>query len=141
MGLFRLKYLTWREFGRRIVKEFQEDTVTDCAAQLSYYFLFSLFPLLFFLVTLAAYLPFAHGAVESMMERVAPLVPGDAMALVNEHLRLAGEPAAAQAAHGGSRGGAVVGLARGGCAAQGAQPRLRRARVPARLEDAGRWPC
>lgn len=87
MRLFRLKYLTWREFGRRFVKEFQEDTVTDCAAQLSYYFLFSLFPLLFFLVTLAAYLPFAHGAVEAMVERVAPLVPGDAMALVEEHLR------------------------------------------------------
>lgn len=93
MRLFRLKYLTWREFGRRFVKEFQEDTVTDCAAQLSYYFLFSLFPLLFFLVTLAAYLPFAHGAVEAMVERVAPLVPGDAMALVEGHLRsLVGQP-------------------------------------------------
>lgn len=87
MRLFRLKYLTWREFGRRFVKEFQEDTVTDCAAQLSYYFLFSLFPLLFFLVTLAAYLPFAHGAVEAMVARIAPLVPGDAMALVEQHLR------------------------------------------------------
>ena len=42
----RLKHLTWREFFRRLHKEFQEDTVTDCAAQLSYYFLFSLFPLL-----------------------------------------------------------------------------------------------
>lgn len=87
MRLFRLKYLTWREFGRRFVKEFQEDTVTDCAAQLSYYFLFSLFPLLFFLVTLAAYLPFAQGAAEAMLERIAPLVPGEAMALVDQHLR------------------------------------------------------
>jgi membrane protein len=87
MGLLRLKHLTWREFGRRFVKEFQEDTVTDCAAQLSYYFLFSLFPFLFFLVTLVAYLPFAPGAVESMMGRIAPLVPGDAMALVDAHLR------------------------------------------------------
>ncbi|MDY7231961.1 YihY/virulence factor BrkB family protein [Hyalangium rubrum] len=87
MGFPRLKYLTWREFGRRLVKEFQEDTVTDCAAQLSYYFLFSLFPLLFFLVTLVAYLPFAPGAVESMLDRITPLVPGDALALVDEHLR------------------------------------------------------
>jgi membrane protein len=86
MRLFRLKYLTWREFGRRFVKEFQEDTVTDCAAQLSYYFLFSLFPILFCLVTLMAYLPFAPGAVESMMERIAPLVPGQAMELVAQHL-------------------------------------------------------
>ncbi|MBN1205750.1 MAG: YihY/virulence factor BrkB family protein [Myxococcaceae bacterium] len=87
MRLFRLKYLTWREFGRRLVKEFQEDTVTDCAAQLSFYFLFSLFPLLFVLVTLVAYLPFAPGAVEAMVARLAPLVPGEAMALVDEHLR------------------------------------------------------
>ena len=53
----RLKHLSWREFARRFYKEFEEDTVTDCAAQLAYYFLFSLFPLLFFLVTLVAYLP------------------------------------------------------------------------------------
>jgi membrane protein len=87
MRLPRLKYLTWREFGRRFVKEFQEDTVTDCAAQLSYYFLFSLFPFLFFLVTLAAYLPFAHGAVEAAITRVAPLIPGDALSLVQDQLR------------------------------------------------------
>ncbi|WP_224248999.1 YihY/virulence factor BrkB family protein [Hyalangium gracile] len=87
MRLLRLKYLTWREFGRRFVKEFQEDTVTDCAAQLSYYFLFSLFPILFCLVTLVAYLPFAHGAVEEMMQRIAPLVPAQVMALLDEHLR------------------------------------------------------
>lgn len=87
MRLLRLKDLTWKEFARRVVKEFQEDTVTDCAAQLSYYFLFSLFPLMFFLVTLAAYLPFAHGAVEAAMQRIAPLVPGQALSLVDEHLR------------------------------------------------------
>ncbi|MFL5348154.1 MAG: YihY/virulence factor BrkB family protein [Hyalangium sp.] len=86
MRLFRLENLTWREFGRRFVKEFQEDTVTDCAAQLSYYFLFSLFPSLFCLVTLAAYLPFAPGAVEAMIQRLAPLVPGEALSLVQDQL-------------------------------------------------------
>ncbi len=86
MRLFRLKDLTWREFVRRFVKEFQADTVTDCAAQLSYYLLFSLFPFLFFLVTLAAYLPFAHGAVEASLQRIAPLVPGDALSLVQDQL-------------------------------------------------------
>ncbi|MDC0709930.1 YihY/virulence factor BrkB family protein [Stigmatella sp. ncwal1] len=87
MRLLKLKHLSWREFGRRFIKEFQEDTATDCAAQLSYYFLFSLFPLLFFLVTLAAYLPFAPGTVEAMLQRIAPLVPGDALSLIDEHLR------------------------------------------------------
>jgi membrane protein len=87
MWLPRLKYLTWREFFRRLYKEIEEDTVTDCAAQLSFYFLFSLFPFLFFLVTLAASLPFAPGAVDDMMTRLRPLIPGDAMALMEGHLR------------------------------------------------------
>ena len=87
MRLPRLKYLTWREFGRRFVKEFEEDTVTDIAAQLSYYFLFSLFPFLFTLFTLVAYMPFAPGAVDAMLDRIRPLVPGDALTLVTDHLQ------------------------------------------------------
>lgn len=86
MRLPRLKYLTWREFGRRFWKEVQEDTVTDIAAQLSYYFIFALFPFLFALVTLVAYMPFAPGAVDAMMDRIRPLIPGDAMGVVNQHL-------------------------------------------------------
>ncbi|NBD11352.1 MULTISPECIES: YihY/virulence factor BrkB family protein [Corallococcus] len=86
MGLPRLKYLTWREFARRFWKEIEEDTVTDVAAQLSYYFIFSLFPFLFFLVTLVAYLPFAPGAVDAMLDRLRPLIPGDALGLVSQHL-------------------------------------------------------
>lgn len=86
MGLPRLKYLTWREFARRFWKEIEEDTVTDLAAQLSYYFIFSLFPFLFFLVTLVAYMPFAPGAVDAMMDRIRPLVPGDALGVVSQHL-------------------------------------------------------
>lgn len=87
MRLLRLKHLTWREFFRRFYKEFQEDTVTDCSAQLSYYFLLSLFPLLFFLVTLAASLPFAQGAVDEALVRLKPLVPPEALAPVEAHLR------------------------------------------------------
>lgn len=87
MRLPRLKHLSWREFSRRFVKEFQEDSVTDIAAQLSYYLLFSLFPFLFFLVTLVAYLPIAPGAVDAMMDRVRPLVPGDALGLITSHLQ------------------------------------------------------
>lgn len=86
MRLPRLKDLTWREFIRRFVKELQDDTVTDLAAQLSYYLLFSLFPFLFFLVTLVAYLPFAPGAVDAMLDRIRPLVPTQALDLVTQHL-------------------------------------------------------
>ena len=72
------RHLTWREFGRRLWVELQEDAVTECAAQLAFYFLFALFPFLFFLVTLAAYLPFAPGAVDAMLERLGPLMPAEA---------------------------------------------------------------
>jgi membrane protein len=80
------RHLTWHELGRRLWAEFQEDSVTECAAQLAFYFLFALFPFLFFLVTLAAYLPFAPGAVDAMMERLGPLMPAEALKVVEGHL-------------------------------------------------------
>ncbi len=88
----KLKHLSWREFARRLYREMEADTVTDCAAQLAYYFLFSLFPFLFFLVTLVAYLPLGPGVVDTMMERIGHLMPGEALALLSDHLKsLVGE--------------------------------------------------
>jgi|GEM_PF-526351 len=87
MRLRGLKHLTWREFFRRLWVEFEEDEVTGCAAQLAFYFLFALFPFLFFLVTLAAHLPLEPGSVNLMVERLGPLMPADALGVVREHLR------------------------------------------------------
>jgi membrane protein len=87
MRFSKPRHTTWRELGRRLWAEFQEDSISDCAAQLAFYFLFSLFPFLFFLVTLAAYMPFAPGAVDAMVARLAPLMPGEALQLVQGHLR------------------------------------------------------
>jgi membrane protein len=86
MRLRKPKHLTWREFGRRLWVEFEEDSVTECAAQLAFFFIFALFPFLFFLVTLVAYLPFAPGAVDAMMERLGPLMPAEALKVVEAHL-------------------------------------------------------
>ncbi|HSP80850.1 MAG TPA: YhjD/YihY/BrkB family envelope integrity protein, partial [Myxococcaceae bacterium] len=80
------KHLSWRELGRRLWVELKEDSVTEAAAQLAFYFLFSLFPFLFFLVTLAAYLPFAPGAIEAMVGRLEPLMPATALEVVEGHL-------------------------------------------------------
>lgn len=77
--------ITLKEFGRRLLRELQKDSVTDSAAQLSYYFLFSLFPFLFMLVTLAAYLPL-DGAVAGLLERARPLMPAEAYAVIADHL-------------------------------------------------------
>ena len=54
---------------RGLYRAIADDGLTDTAAQLSYYFLFALFPFLFFLATLTAYLPL-HGAVDALVERL-----------------------------------------------------------------------
>ncbi|WNG29885.1 YihY family inner membrane protein [Cystobacter fuscus] len=87
MRLRKPRSLTWREFFRRLWVEIEEDAVTECAAQLAFYFLFALFPFLFFVVTLAAHLPVERGVVVSMVERLGPLMPADALGLVQAHLR------------------------------------------------------
>ena len=86
MAFRKPRHVTWRELGRRFWVELQEDAVTECAAQLAFYFLFALFPFLFFLVTLAAYLPFAPEAVATMVARLGPLMPADARHVVQGHL-------------------------------------------------------
>jgi membrane protein len=83
MGGGRLGFI---EFCKRLYGEYENDAVSDTAAQLSYYFLFSLFPFLFFIASLLAYLPLG-GPMEELLARVRPMVPAEAMALIDSHLR------------------------------------------------------
>lgn len=48
--------LTWKEFGLRLWRQIWEDEVLGRCAELAYFFLFSVFPLLLFLTTLLGYL-------------------------------------------------------------------------------------
>ncbi len=61
------------------------DVVTEYAAQVAYYLVFSLFPLLFFLTTLAAYLPLGN-AVGASMDRIRPFLPAEAQSIVDSKL-------------------------------------------------------
>jgi membrane protein len=70
---------------RKLGKRFQDNAATDRAAQLAFYFVFALFPFLFMLVTLAAYLP-VKDAVDQMMARLDPLMPEEAMNIVRGQL-------------------------------------------------------
>lgn len=54
-SMWRLEELTLRELARRVFVQIQQDEVFGRAAQLSYYFLFALFPLLLFLTALLGY--------------------------------------------------------------------------------------
>lgn len=66
---------------KKLYRRISDNADTDRAAQLSYYFVFALFPFLFFLVTLAAYLP-VTGAIDEMMARLEPLMPAEAMNII-----------------------------------------------------------
>ena len=54
-GIWNLGGLTLEQLLKRVWSQINEDDVFGRAAQLSYYFLLSLFPLLLFLMTLLGY--------------------------------------------------------------------------------------
>jgi membrane protein len=72
-------------FLKKLYKRWSDNAITDRAAQLAYYFLFALFPFLFFLVTLTAYLP-VQGAVQELLARASEVMPDQAMAIVQDQL-------------------------------------------------------
>jgi membrane protein len=74
-------------FVRRLYQEYEKNGVADAAAALSYYFVFALFPFLFFLTTLTAYLPPVRTAVTTMLDRARAIVPQQAMGLIDTHVR------------------------------------------------------
>lgn len=77
MGLLSSKglLLLWRRT--------MEDDVFGLAAQLAYFFLLSLFPLLIFLVTLIPYLPITQG---EMLGVIADFAPGQTMSFIETNL-------------------------------------------------------
>ena len=70
-----------------VIKRIQDDDIFGCAAQLSYYFLLALFPLLLFLVSLLGY--FAHAGSDlrnSLLTYLAAVMPRAAITLVRTTL-------------------------------------------------------
>jgi membrane protein len=80
-----LRELGLRGLARKLYQHWTDHAVPDKAAQLSYYFLFSLFPFLFFLVTLTPYLPI-KGATDQLIARISAIMPAAATAILKEHL-------------------------------------------------------
>ena len=72
-------------FLKKLAKRIADNAVTDRAATLAYYFVFALFPFLFTLVTLAAYLP-VKNAIAELTARVDPLMPEEAMGIIDAQL-------------------------------------------------------
>jgi membrane protein len=80
--------LSWKEIGRRLWLQLWEDEVLGRCAELAYFFLFSLFPLLVFLTTLLGYLAGESAALRwNLFWYIARLSPSDDVtALINDTL-------------------------------------------------------
>lgn len=78
---------TWWSFLKRVYQEYENHGVADSASVLSYYFVFALFPFLFFLATLAAYIPHVQSSLEPLLARARAFLPSQAMSLVETHVQ------------------------------------------------------
>jgi len=76
--------LTFTELGKRVWSEIDSDDVFGRAAQLAYYFLLALFPLLLFLVSILGIIAGDNPEMrEDMFRYFGTLLPGDAAQLVS----------------------------------------------------------
>jgi membrane protein len=80
-----LRGLSLKAVGKRLLGEISEDDCAGQAAQLAYSFLFSLFPLLLFLVALIGFLPIPD-LFGKMMDMAAGLLPPEALSLVRDNI-------------------------------------------------------
>lgn len=78
--------LSLRDLAQRIVHKVQNDNCAGQAAQLAYYLLFAAFPFLLFLTTLLGYVPVPN-LMDSIMQCLATLLPGEALDLIRDHVR------------------------------------------------------
>lgn len=80
--------LSWKQFGMRLWRQIWEDELLGRCAELAYFFLFSIFPLLVFLTTLLGYM--AQASVElrwNLFRYLARVSPSrDVTALLNNTL-------------------------------------------------------
>lgn len=80
----KLGGLTLKDFGKRVWSEIQEDEIFGRAAQLAYYFLLALFPLLLFLTSmLGLIMGSGTGVRHSFFNYLSKVLPGDAFKLVD----------------------------------------------------------
>jgi membrane protein len=81
-----IRGISLRDFLKHLYHHIQDHAIFDKAAQLSYYFVFALFPFIFFLVTLAAYLPAAQNIIPMVMDRLSDFMPDSALKLIKTQL-------------------------------------------------------
>lgn len=83
--IWTLGGLSTKDLAKRVWHEIGEDNVSGYAAQLAYYFIFSLFPFFLFLTALLAYIPIPD-LMNKILNSLAGVLPGDAMKLVQDNV-------------------------------------------------------
>ena len=73
-----------KRVARRVWRESGEDDVLGASAELGYYFLLALFPMLIFLTSLIGFIPDLQASIFHELRRIAP---SDAMRVVNETMQ------------------------------------------------------
>ena len=82
-SLWKLGGLGWRELGKRVWAEVQNDNVFGRAAELSYYFLLALFPFLIFLTSvIGLVLGSGTGTRHALFDYLARIMPPSAFQLI-----------------------------------------------------------
>lgn len=86
-SLWSLGGMTWKELAQRVWHEFWEDRVMGQAAQLSFYFLLSIFPLMLFLAALLGLLLKSDSALHDLISNyLGTVLPESASVLINQTL-------------------------------------------------------
>jgi len=87
-SIWGLGGLTWKELGKRLWAEITDDDVFGRSAQLAYYFLLALFPLLLFLTALLGYFAGEDSELRTDLFRyLATVLPGEASDLISTTIK------------------------------------------------------
>jgi membrane protein len=85
VNLWKRGGLSWIELGRRLWKEIQDDEVLGRGAQLAYYFLLALFPMLLFLTALLGLFPI-NTSTSALLQYAEEILPADAIGIIQRYL-------------------------------------------------------
>jgi membrane protein len=84
-SMWSLGGLSWKELGKRVWKQMNEDDLWGRAAQLSYYFLLALFPLLIFVTSIiGVIMGSGTGIRHSLFNYLSRVMPPSAFKLVDD---------------------------------------------------------
>ena len=76
---------SWKGVGRRTLREFSDDNVTDWAAALTYYGVLSIFPMLLVFVSMLGL--FGQSVTQSLIDNVGSFAPGPAKQIVTSAIQ------------------------------------------------------